>query len=113
MEARVVSRHLRISPRKLRLVADLVRGKRVGEAIGLLQHLHKKAAPLLAKALKSAVANAENTQRVDVDQLYVKRILVDGGPTIKRFLPRAHGRANGIRKRTAHVTVVVDERAAR
>jgi large subunit ribosomal protein L22 len=113
MEARVVSRHLHIAPRKVRLVADLVRGKRVGEAIGLLQHLRKKAAPLLVKALKSAVANAENTQRVDVDQLYVKRIMVDGGPTIKRFLPRAHGRANNIRKRTAHVTVVVDERAAR
>jgi large subunit ribosomal protein L22 len=113
MEARVVARHLHIAPRKVRLVADLVRGKRVGEAIGLLQHLRKKAAPLLVKALKSAVANAEHTQRVDVDQLYVKRILVDGGPTIKRFLPRAHGRATGIRKRTAHVTVVVDERAAR
>lgn len=113
MEARVVSRHLRISPSKVRLVADLVRGKRVGEAIGMLQHLRKKAAPLLMKALKSAVANAENTQRVDVDQLYVKQIMVDGGPTIKRFMPRAHGRANSIRKRTAHVTVVVDERAAR
>jgi len=110
MEARVVQRHLRMSPQKVRLVADLVRGKRVGDAIGLLQHLRKKAAPLLVKALKSAVANAENTQRVDVDQLYVKRIQVDGGPVAKRFLPRAHGRATGIRKRSAHVTVVVDER---
>ncbi|MGH7788262.1 MAG: 50S ribosomal protein L22 [Candidatus Binatia bacterium] len=110
MEARVVSRHLRMSPQKVRLVADLVRGKGVGEAIGLLQHLPKKAAPLLVKALKSAVANAENTQRVDVDQLYVKRIMVDGGPVAKRFLPRAHGRATSLRKRTSHVTVVVDER---
>ena len=113
MEARVVHRHLRISPRKVRLVADLVRGKRVGDAIGVLQHLRKKAAPMLVKALKSAVANAENTQRVDVDQLYVKRIMVDEGPTAKRFLPRAHGRATGLRKRTAHLTVIVDERAAR
>jgi len=111
MEARVISRHLRIAPRKVRLVADLVRGKRVGEAIGLLQHLPKKAAPLIAKALKSVVANAENTQRVDVDELYVKRITVDGGPTAKRFLPRAHGRATKLRKRTAHLTVIVDERS--
>jgi large subunit ribosomal protein L22 len=111
MEARVVSRHLRIAPRKVRLVADLVRGKRVGEAIGLLQHLPKKAAPLIAKALKSVVANAENTQRVAVDELYVKRITVDGGPTAKRFLPRAHGRATKLRKRTAHLTVIVDERS--
>jgi large subunit ribosomal protein L22 len=110
MEARVISRHLHIAPRKARLVADLVRGKRVGEAIGLLQHLPKKAAPMLVKALKSVVANAENTQRVDVDQLYIKRIMVDGGPTAKRFLPRAHGRATSLRKRTSHLTVVVDER---
>jgi len=111
MEARAVSRHLRIAPRKVRLVADLVRGKRVGDAIGLLQHMPKKAAPLVVKALKSAVANAENTQRVDVDELYVKRITVDGGATAKRFLPRAHGRATKLRKRTAHLTVVVDERS--
>ncbi|MDX2169877.1 MAG: 50S ribosomal protein L22 [Deltaproteobacteria bacterium] len=110
MEARVVYRHMRMSPQKVRLVADLVRGKRVGDAIGMLQHLRKKAAPLLVKALKSAVANAENTQRVDVDQLYIKRIQVDGGPTAKRFLPRAHGRATPLHKRTSHVTVVVDER---
>ncbi|MGD9762628.1 MAG: 50S ribosomal protein L22 [Candidatus Binatia bacterium] len=110
MEAHAVHRHLRIAPRKVRLVADLVRGKRVGDALGVLQHVRKKAAPLLAKALKSAVANAENTQRVDVDQLYIKRISVDGGPTAKRSLPRAHGRATPLRKRTAHVIVVVDER---
>lgn len=111
MEARVHSRRLRIAPRKVRLVADLVRGRGVGEAIGLLQHVPKKAAPLVAKALKSAVANAENTQRVDVDRLYVKRIMVDGGATAKRFLPRAHGRATKLRKRTSHLTVVVDERS--
>jgi large subunit ribosomal protein L22 len=110
MEARVVSRHVHIAPRKVRLVADLVRGKRVGEAIGMLQHVAKKAAPVLMKALKSAVANAENTQRVNVDELYVKRISVDGGPTAKRFLPRAHGRATKLRKRTAHIVVVIDER---
>jgi large subunit ribosomal protein L22 len=111
MEARVVSRHLRIAPRKARLVADLVRGRRVGDAIGMLRHVPKKAAPLVIKALQSAVANAESTQRVDVDRLYITRITVDGGPTAKRFLPRAHGRATKLRKRTAHLTVVVDERS--
>jgi large subunit ribosomal protein L22 len=110
MEARAVSRHVRIAPRKARLVADLVRGKRVGEAIALLQHVPKKGARILSKALKSVVANAENTQRVDVDRLYIKRITVDGGATWKRFMPRAHGRATKVRKRTSHLTVVVDER---
>jgi len=109
MEARAVSRYVRIAPRKARLVADLVRGKRLGEALGILQHLPKKGARLLAKTLKSVVANAENTQRVDVDRLYIKRIIVDEGPTAKRFMPRAHGRATRVRKRSAHLTVVVDE----
>ncbi len=110
MEARAVSRYLRVAPRKARLVADMVRGKPVGAAIGLLQQVPKKAARMIGKALKSVVANAENTQRVDVDRLYVKRITVDGGPVLKRYMPRAHGRATVVRKRTAHLTVVVDER---
>lgn len=109
MEARAVYRYARIAPRKARLVADLVRGKRVGEALGILQRMPKKAARMLSKSLRSVVANAENTQRVDVDRLYIKRITVDEGPTTKRFLPRAHGRATKLRKRSAHVTVVVDE----
>jgi large subunit ribosomal protein L22 len=112
MEARTVSRYLRVAPRKARLVANLVRGKKVGDAMSLLEQLPKKTARMLTKTLKSVVANAENTQRVDVDRLYIKRISVDGGPTVKRFMPRAHGRATKIRKRTAHVTVVVDERGA-
>ena len=112
MEARAVYRYARIAPRKARLVADLVRGKRVGEAIGILQRLPKKAAGMLAKSLKSVVANAESTQRVDVDRLYIKRITIDEGPTAKRFMPRAHGRATKIFKRTSHVTVVVDARDA-
>ena len=110
METRAVSRHIRVSPRKARLVADLVRGKRVGEALGLLEHVPKKTARVLTKTLKSAVANAENTQRVDVDRLYVKAITVDGGVTLKRFVPRAQGRATRVRKRSSHLTVVVDER---
>jgi large subunit ribosomal protein L22 len=109
MEARAVQRHVRIAPRKARLVAALVRGKRVGDALGILQQVPKKGARILMKTLKSVVANAENTQRVDVDRLYIKRINVDEGPTARRFMPRAHGRATRIRKRTAHLTVVVDE----
>lgn len=110
MESQAVSRHLRIAPRKARLVADLVRGKQVGTALGLLEHLPKKAARVLTKTIRSVVANAESTQRVDVDRLYIKSIRVDGGTTWKRFTPRAQGRATPIRKRTSHITVVVDER---
>ena len=109
METRAVSRYLPVAPRKVRLVVDLVRGKRVGQALSVLEHLPKKSARIVIKTLKSVVANAENTQRVDVDRLYIKRIAVDEGPTQKRFMPRAHGRATQIRKRTAHLTVIVDE----
>lgn len=109
MEVRAVSRHVRVSPRKARLVADLVRGRRVGDALGMLEHVPKKTARALIKTLKSAVANAETTQRVDVDRLYIKHITVDGGTVWKRFMPRAQGRATRVRKRTSHLTVVVDE----
>lgn len=109
METRAVSRHLRVAPRKARLVVNLVRGKKVGEALNLLEHVPKKTARVLIKTLRSVVANAEHTQRVDVDRLYIKRIAVDGAATAGRFMPRAHGRATRIRKRTSHLTVVVDE----
>jgi large subunit ribosomal protein L22 len=110
MEARAVSRHLRIAPRKARGVVDLIRGKNVGDALMVLDFLPRKAARLVAKTLKSVIANAESQQRVDVDRLYVRRITVDGGATLKRFMPRAHGRATPIHKRTSHITIVVDER---
>ena len=113
MEARVVSRHLRIAPRKVRLVADLVRGKKVGEAIGMLQHLPKKAAPLLVKALKSAVANASQDEDVDVNKLVVTDARADDGPLLQhrlRWRPGPQGRAMPVRKRTSHLTVVVAER---
>jgi large subunit ribosomal protein L22 len=110
MEARAVSRHLRIAPRKARGVVDLIRGKNVGAALMILDFLPRKGARLVAKTLKSVIANAENQQRVDVDRLYVRRITIDGGATLKRFMPRAHGRATPIRKRTSHITIVVDER---
>jgi large subunit ribosomal protein L22 len=110
MEARAVSRHLRVAPRKVRGVADLIRGKKVGEALMILDFVQKKGARLIAKTLKSVIANAENLQHVDVDRLYVRSVMVDGGTTIKRFLPRAHGRATPLLKRTSHISIVVDER---
>jgi large subunit ribosomal protein L22 len=111
MEARAVSRHLRVAPRKARLVADLVRGRRVGDALIVLEHSPKRVARSILKTIKSVVANAENTQRVDVDRLYIKTIRVDGGPMWKRFMPRAQGRATRVRKRTSHITVVVDQKS--
>ena len=110
MESRASTRHVRITPQKARLVVDLIRGKRVEEAIGVLEFNPRRASKIVAKTLKSAIANAESAHNVDVDTLYVKRAFVDEGPTLKRFMPRAHGRATPIFKRTCHVTVIVDER---
>jgi large subunit ribosomal protein L22 len=110
MEARASSRFARTSAQKARLVVDMIRGKSVESALGILEFTPKRAASIVIKTLKSAVANAEHGQRVDVDKLYVKSVWVDEGPTAKRFLPRAHGRATPIFKRTSHITVVVDER---
>ncbi|MFN8543022.1 MAG: 50S ribosomal protein L22 [Candidatus Binatia bacterium] len=110
MEARATSRFVRMSAQKARLVLGLIRGQAVERALGLLEFTPKRGAKLVAKTLKSAVANAESGQRVDVDLLYVKGAWADEGPTLKRFLPRAHGRATKLFKRTSHITVVVDER---
>jgi large subunit ribosomal protein L22 len=112
MESRASTRHVRIGPQKTRLVVDLIRGKRVEEAIGVLEFNPRRAAKVVAKTLKSAIANAESTHNVDVDTLYVKAAWVDGAQTQKRFLPRAHGRATRVIKRSSHVTIVVDERKA-
>jgi large subunit ribosomal protein L22 len=109
METKAITRHVRMSPRKARLVAGLIRGKQVEEALLILRFTPKKAAGILAKTLRSAIANATDTQNVDPDDLYVKRAYIDGGATLKRFMPRAHGRATPIRKRTSHFTVIVDE----
>ena len=110
MEAKAVTRNVRISPQKGRLVADLIRGKQVEAALSILRFTPKKAARILDKTLRSAIANAADTQNVNPDALYVKYTYVDGGMTWKRFVPRAHGRATPIRKRTSHFTVVVDEK---
>jgi len=109
METKAVARFVRISPRKVRLVMDQVKGKRVEEALNMLAFSPKKGARILRNLINSAVANAENNHEMDVDKLYIKRIYADEGPTMKRWRPRALGRATRIRKRTSHLTVVLDE----
>ena len=103
--------HIRISPRKVRMVVDTVRGKSVSQALNILGFTRKKAALPVQKLLKSAVANAaENDGISDVDTLVIDRIMVDEGPTLKRFMPRARGRATPIRKRTSHIRIMLRER---
>ena len=109
MEAKALARHIRISPQKARLVADLVRGKNVETAINTLRFMPKKGARILRKVIESAVANASQNEAIDVDTLYVKKIHIDGGPMMKRIRPRAMGRASRILKRSSHITVVLDE----
>jgi large subunit ribosomal protein L22 len=109
METKAAARFIRISPRKIRLVMDQVRGKKVGEAINQLTFAPQKGAHILKKLLSSAVANAEQDTNVDVDALYIKRIYANEGPTLKRWRPRAQGRATRIRKRTSHLAVFLDE----
>ena len=109
MESRAVARYIRISPRKVRLIMDQIRGRKVEEALNLLSFAPQKGAFLLKKLISSAVANAEQNFNMDVDNLYIKRIFADEGPTLKRFRPRAMGRATRIRKRTSHLTVILDE----
>jgi len=108
MEARAVVRHVRMSPRKMRIVANLVRGQRVDTAMAMLKHTPKKAAQVIQKLLISALANAENNQgATDVDALIVRSCTIDGGSILKRWMPRAMGRANRIQRRTSHVTITV------
>ncbi len=109
MEIKAKIRMTRISPQKVRLVADVIRSKNVNEAMGLLTYMPQKASFILKKLLDSAIANARQKKYVDVDNLYVKTVMVDGGPMLKRFLPRAMGRATKIRKRMSHITLVLDE----
>ena len=109
METRAVAKYTRISPQKASLVADVVRGLDVDSAIRTLKFMPKKGARVLRKVIESALANAIQTEKVDADTLYVKSIMIDGGPMLKRFRPRAQGRAARILKRTSHITVVVEE----
>ncbi len=110
MEVRARLRFVRIGPRKARLVADLIRGKGSEEAMNILTFTKKAAAKILIKVLKSAVSNATQKKTIDVDRLYIKKITVDQGPTMKRYQPRALGRATTIRKRSSHITLVLDEK---
>jgi large subunit ribosomal protein L22 len=109
MEVTAVLRHARISPQKCRLVADTVRGKPVGSALNTLKFMPKKGARLLYKTLWSAIANAQENQGLDVDDLTVARIQVDAAPVLKRFAARAKGRGTRIVKRNSHITVAVSD----
>ena len=109
METVAVAKYIRMSPQKIRLVADLIRGKKVEDALNLLSFTPKASAPLISKLLKSAVANAGQKKGVDVDTLIVKSILVDEGPTMKRFRARAMGRGTSILKRSSHIKIIVEE----
>ncbi|ABY92174.1 LSU ribosomal protein L22P [Thermoanaerobacter thermohydrosulfuricus] len=110
MEARAIARYVRISPRKVRLVLNLIRGKHVDEALTILRFTPKRASGIVAKVLKSAIANAENNHGMNRDNLYVAKAVADEGPTMKRVFPRAMGRADIMRKRTSHITIVVKEK---
>lgn len=103
-------RYQRLSPQKARLVADIVRGKNALEALNILRFTNKKAAPLIEKTLRSAIANAEHNLGLNPENLYVSKVLIDKGPVLKRMNPRAMGRADVIRKPLAHITVEVDEK---
>ena len=108
-QAKAIARFVRIAPRKARLVIDLIRGKEVGEAIAILRLTPKAASPIIEKVLNSAIANAEHNFSLDVNKLKVTEVFVNPGPTLKRFRPRAMGRASRIHKRTSHIIVVVTE----
>lgn len=113
MEAKAMLRLARVSARKARLVADLIRGRGVDEALEILTFTRKKSAPLFHRLLESAIANAEyhatqENRKLDVDSLIVSKVLVDQGPTLRRFRPRARGMATKVLKKTSHITVEVD-----
>lgn len=110
MIARAVSRYVRISPRKVRQVIDVIRGKQAQKALATLGGINKVAAYHVAKVLKSAIDNAKGNPEVKVEDLYIARVYADGGPMLKRFKARAMGRATQILKRTCHITVVLDKR---
>jgi large subunit ribosomal protein L22 len=110
MEAKASLKYARVGAQKARLVADLVRGKSVDHAIKELTFLNKKSALMIKKLIESAVANADYKKTMDIDSLVIKSIMVDQGPVLKRFRPRAQGRAFGVRKKTSHINVVLGEK---
>lgn len=112
MEVRAIARNIRITPRKVRLVGEAVKGKPLNEALAILRFMPHRAATPVLKAVKSAAANAENTFDLDPADLYVVRVIADPGRTLRRYRPKARGRLGPVRKRTSHVTVVLGERGA-
>lgn len=104
-----IARYIRISARKVKIVIDLVRGKKVDDALAILAYTPKAASIVVEKLIKSAIANGENNLEMDRDTLFITQIFANQGPTLKRTMPRAMGRAFRIRKRTSHITVVLDE----
>jgi len=111
MEAKAYAKYIRMSPRKINVVLKLIRGKNVGEALSILKLVPRASAPVIEKLLKSAVANAENNNKMDVAKLFVAETYANNGPMLKRFRPHAQGRAFRIKKKTSHITMVVKERA--
>jgi large subunit ribosomal protein L22 len=109
MEARATAKYIRISPQKVKLVVDLVRGKKIGDAQKILMFTRKYAASAVGKVLSSAVANARQNANMDENILYVKEIFVDQGPSLKRWRARAQGRAAAIKKRMSHITIILKE----
>ena len=107
--AKAVAKTVRIAPRKARLVVELIKGKTVAEALAILQFTPRAGSPIVAKVLKSAIANAEHNYDLDAQNLVVSEAYVNEGPTLKRFRPRAKGSASPINKRTSHITVVVSQ----
>ncbi len=110
MEARAQAKYARIAPRKVRIVLDLIRGKNVAEALNILKFTPKAASYPLEKLLRSAMANAENNHNMNQDALYVSECYADQGPILKRFRPRAFGRAASIHKKTSHITIILKEK---
>ncbi|BBO92582.1 50S ribosomal protein L22 [Desulfosarcina ovata] len=109
MEVRATQRHVRISPQKVRMIADAIKGKPAEDAINALKFMPQKSAGIVEKIMRSAVANADQNTSIDVDELIVSNLLVDQGPSLKRFKARARGRGARILKRTSHITVVLSE----
>jgi len=109
VEVKAVARYVRLSPPKVRRVVDLVRGKSVDEALAILQFTPQRGAKAVAKVIKSAVANAEHNHNAVRNELFIVRAYVDQGPSLKRWRPRAYGRANLIKHRTSHITIVVSD----
>ena len=106
---RAIAKYIRISPRKVKIVIDLIRGKQVDQALAILMYTPKAAAPVVLKLLNSAIANAENNLQLNRDSLYVAETYANQGPKLKRYWPRSHGRADQILKRTCHITIVLDQ----